>query len=181
VRSLLVVIALASPAAAERTASLRAGVAVGALDEMAWTWPAIEVAGSFDVGTRAFVTAGIGYSSLDSHTFLSDGRTIKLAVAGGVRVNPRVRVAATAGVELVAFHADPDVLANHPDVDQLERRTATLPSVGVDAAYRLGAVAAIGAHARIALTELTLFDSPSGDRERARLVLAGAYLELSIR
>ena len=171
----------APPAAADRTASLRVGGAAGVLDELTWAAPEIDVAATFDLGTRAFIVATIGYTLLDSHTYLADARAIRFAFAGGVRVVERVRAAATVGLELVAFHADPDVLAEHPDVDVIARRDATLPSAGLEISRPLSRTAAIGVFARVALRELTLFDTPSGDTDRARLVLAGAYFELAIR
>jgi hypothetical protein len=171
----------ASPAAADRVASLRVGGAAGVLDELTWAAPEIDVAATFDLGERAFVVGMIGYTLLDNHTYLADARAIRFAIAGGVRVVERVRAAATLGLELVAFHPDPDVLDEHPDVDVIARFNATLPSAGIEVSRPLSRTAAVGVYARIALRELTLFDTPSGDTERARLVLAGAYLELAIR
>jgi hypothetical protein len=180
-RALVILLALAHPALADRAASVRVGGAFGKLEELTWAAPEISLAGTLGIGARAFVVASAGYASLDNHTFLADGRAIRFAVAGGARVLERVRAAATFGLELVAFHADPDVLAEHPDVDVIARNNAVLPSAGIELSRPLGASTAVGVFARIALRELTLFETPSGDRDRARLVLAGAYLEVRIR
>jgi len=179
----ILLLASAAPASAEPASSVavRISAAFGALGELTWSAPEVDVVGTLPVGERGFVAAAVGYSTLDNHTFLSDGEDIRFAVAGGARVLRELRVSAALGLELIAFHSDPDVLALHPDVDQIVHRRGTIPSANVELRYPLGASTAIGVFTRIGLRELTLFETSSGDRAAARLVLVGAFIELPIR
>lgn len=177
-----VLLVLASaPASAEPTVDARISGAFGSLGELSWSVPEVDAVVTLPVGERGFVTAVAGYSTLDNHTFLSDGEDIRFAVAGGARVLGDLRVSAALGLELIAFHSDPDVLALHPDVDQIVHRRGTIPSANVELRYPLGSAVALGVFTRIGLRELTLFETSSGDRKTARLVLAGVFLELPIR
>jgi hypothetical protein len=179
----ILLLASAGPASAEPAPSVavRISAAFGALEELTWSAPEVDLVGTLPVGERGFVAAAVGYSTLDNHTFLSDGEDIRFAVAGGARVLGELRVSAALGLELIAFHSDPDVLALHPDVDQIVHRRGTIPSANIELRYPLGASTAIGVFTRIGLRELTLFETSSGDRAAARLVLAGAFIELPIR
>jgi hypothetical protein len=171
----------AAPAAAEpdRTVGVRVAGAVGAFEEITWCAPEVDFVGTLRV-RGGFLAIAAGYASLDNHTFVADGRSFRLGVAGGMRFG-RVRAAAALGLEFVAFHADPDVLTEHPGVDILARRGGLLPTAGLELAYPIGASTAIGVFTRVGLRELTLFDTAAGDRGRARLALAGAFIELQIR
>lgn len=180
-RAVGLLVTLACPVAADpdRVAAVRIAASVGALEETTWCVPEVALVGRFRL-RGGFVAIAAGFASLDNHTFVSDGRTFRLAIAGGMRVGP-ARAAATLGLEFVAFHADPDVLTEHPGVDILASRGGLLPTAGFELAYPIGASTAIGLFTRGGLRELTLFDTAAGDRGRARLVLAGAFIELQIR
>jgi hypothetical protein len=182
-RAVLLLFVLASPAAGEpeRAVAVRVSVAVGALEEATWLLPEVDLVGTLPIRERGFVTLAAGYASLDNHTFLADGRTFRLAAAGGATVFGRVRAAAGFGLELVAFHADPDVLTEHPDVDILETRGGLMPSASLELSHPIGASTAMGVFTRVGLTRLTLFETSSGERSDSRLVLAGAFIELQIR
>ncbi|MEO8698754.1 MAG: hypothetical protein ABI867_01890 [Kofleriaceae bacterium] len=169
---------LAGSAAAEPIA-VRAAGGVGAMNETTWAAPEVDLVATFAIRS-GFAQLAVGYSSIDNHTFLADGRSIRAAIAGGTQLGP-VRAALVFELAFVAYHADPDVLAEHPGVDILVRRGGFLPSAGFELAYPIGASTRIGVFARFGLRELTLFDTPTGDRGRARLVLAGPFLELAIR
>jgi len=181
-RAVLLLVALATPAAGEpeRSVSVRVSGAVGALEEITWAAPEIDLVGTLVRG-RGFLSLAAGYASFDNHTFLSDGRMLRLGVAGGASLVAGVRAAATFAIEDVAFHADPDVLTRHPGVDLLARRGGLMPSAGLELSYPIGASTVIGVFTRLGLRELTLFETSSGERGRARLVLAGAFIELQIR
>jgi len=176
VRGLGVLLALTGVASAEP--SVRIAGSVGHCKEVTWTAPVVELVLARDFG-RTFGHVALGYSPVDNNTFLADGQIIRLAVAGG-RTFGRVRVGGVLDIESIGFHADPDVLANHPGVDILARRGGFVPAAGVEAAYRSGATS-FGVAARVALRKVELFDSPSGDRDDARLVLAGPFLDVRLR
>jgi hypothetical protein len=180
VRSLCVLVLLTAPATAEPLhPSVRIGGSFGSCQELTWTAPAVELVVAQNFG-GGFGHVALGYSPVDNHTFLADGQIIRLAVAAGV-TRHRLRVAAVLDIESIGFHADPDVLAKHPDVDVLARRGGFVPAAGVEAAYAVTSAVSFGVAARVALRELELFDSPSGDRDRARLVLGGLFLDVRLR
>lgn len=180
-RCLLAVLVLVHSAAAEPrfTPSVRVSAAFGALEEYTWAYPEVDGVVTLGLGDRGYASALIGYTRLDNHTYLADGRSIRLALAGGVTVFERVRAGATFSLELVSFDPDPDTLRNHPDVDIFTARGGVLPMGGLELSRAVGATR-IGLFTRIALEDLRLFDTPSGDRLDARLVLGGAYLELPL-
>ena len=181
--ALSLVVALAGPAAAEPawSASVRVAAAYGVLEETTWAYPEVDVVGALAIGERGYVALAAGLTPLDNHTYLSDGRVYRAAVAGGATVVRRIRAAVALGLESVSFHADPDVLADHAGVDILASRGSVIPSAGLEVSRPIGASTVIGVFTRIGLRELTLFDTGSGDRGRARLVLYGVFVELRIR
>lgn len=170
----------AAPAAAEPRAAIRVGAGVGWLEQTTWAAPEVDLVGTFDVGARGEVAVAAGYLSLDNHTFLADGRAVRIAVTGGARLSRCLRAAAGLDLAYVAYHADPDVLADHDDVDLLARRGGLMPGATVELARRIHRSTELGVFARVAFTELELFDAPSGARERARLVLGGVFLALAL-
>jgi hypothetical protein len=179
-RALLLLLVSAGPARAERDLSARISVAFGVMDELTWAAPEIDLAGTLDVGERGYVSLAIGYAIVDNHTYFADGRSGRLELAGGARAFGRTRVGATLGVEYLGYHADPDLLTEHPDVDQLELQGGILPTAGIELSHPIGRMR-LGAFTRVGLRELTLFETTAGERERARLVLAGVFLALPLR
>ena len=135
-----VLVLTAAPAVADSTAvSFRVSAAVGELGEVTWSAPEVDLALRLPAGARGFVVAEVGYSTLDNHTFLSDGEDIRFEVSGGARVSDRLRASGGLGLELIAFHADPDVETQHPGVDQLVHRRGTIPSANAALTYAIGA------------------------------------------
>jgi hypothetical protein len=114
---------------------------------------------------------------------------VRLAVAGGARVGARgaLRLAGVAALEYIAYHSDPDVLAEHPGVDLLVARGGLSPALGLEASLDVGASVAVGAFARASLTDLAVFregdadPATAGDETRARLILAGLFVDFRLR
>jgi hypothetical protein len=181
--AILLVLASAAPVVAEPPppVAVRVSGSLGSLAELTWEVPEVDVVGSLAAGARGVVSALAGYAYLDNHTYLSDGEDIRFQVAYGARVLGDLRASAALGLELIAFHSDPDVLAQHPGVDQIVHRRGTIPSANVELRYPLGAVTSVGMFVRVGLRDLTVFDTPSGDRLTARLVLFGAFIEMPLR
>jgi hypothetical protein len=186
--ALLLVVAVASPAVAEPAraepawnVSVRVAASYGTLEENSWAYPEVDIVGTYALGARGFVELAGGYTPVDNHTYLSDGRAYRVAIAGGAKVVAGIRAAAALGLESVTFHADADVLAEHPDVDIVASRGRVLPSANLELAYPVRPSTSVGVFTRVALRELTLYDTPAGDRERARLVLFGAFLQFQLR
>jgi len=126
------------------------------------------------------VAAAGGLTSIDNHTFLSDGRDYRFELSGGATVVQRLRAGLLLGFESITFHADPDVLAEHPDVDILASRGSLIPTLGIALSYPVGS-ALVGVFNRAALRKLELFDTPGGDSLSSRLLLFGAYVELRLK
>lgn len=171
-------VALASSGAAADSLSVRVSAGAGALKESTWTVPCVALVARHAVHD-AFVQGELGYSPIDNSTYLADGQVIRLGFAAGLE-RARVRAAGVIDIESIGFHADPDVLVDHPEVDIAPRRGGFVPTLGAETALRITDTVSAGAFARVALTRLELFDSPSGDRGTARLVLAGVFLELRL-
>jgi hypothetical protein len=157
----------------------------GDFKELTWAYPGVDLVGTLRFGParRGFVDLQIGYAPLDSHTFLSDGRMTRLAMTGGARLlaNAALRLSGTFALETVFFHADPDILAEHPGVDLLASRSGVVPALGLEACYDLRSSMAVGIFGRAGLTEVTLFrDEVSGEEARARLLLAGFFVEFRL-
>lgn len=168
------------------SAALRVSVGQGVLEgERTWAMPGVDLVGTLRFGPerRGFVDLQLGFSPLDNHTTLSDGRMNRIAVVGGVRLGERqrIRVGALLALEDISFHADPDVLAENPGVDLLVGRGDVVPTAGLEASLDVGAVTTIGLFARAGMTRLTLFDTPTGDEGQSRLFLGGAFIELGLR
>lgn len=171
-------------------ASVRVSAGFGALEEYAWAYPGVDLIGRLYLGARgrALVEMQLGYTPLDDHTYLSDGRMWRLALAAGARLAPRgaLRVGGTVALEKYAFHADADLLIEHPGVDLRLPRGAWVPAAGVQAAYELTPVLALGLYARAGLTEVALFrendqdPQATGPETRARLMLLGVFAELRV-
>ena len=183
-----------SPAAAESPedagldrlgAAIRVSAGFGVLEEYSWSYPGVDLVGTVRFGPerRGFVDLQLGLAPLDNHTYLADGRTTRAGLAAGVRAlrGHRLRAGALFALEDIAFHADPDVLAEHPGVDLLAGRGGLTPVAGLEASYELGRATALGLFTRASLTRLTLFDAPSGERATARLILAGFFIESRVR
>lgn len=183
-----------SPAAAESPqdagldrlgAAIRVSAGFGVLEEYSWSYPGVDLVGTvrFGPGRRGYVDLQLGLAPLDNHTYLADGRTTRAALVAGVRAlgGNRLRAGGLFALEDIAFHADPDVLAEHPGVDLLVGRGGLTPAAGLEASYELGRATALGLFARASLTELTLFDAPSGERATARLILVGFFIESRVR
>jgi hypothetical protein len=137
----------------------------------------------FGPARRGFVDVQVGYAPLDNHTFLADGRMIRLAMTGGARLlaSGALRLSGTFALENLIFHADPDVLADHPGVDLLLSRGGLVPALGLEAGYDLGSSIAVGVFGRAGLGDVALFrDDDSGEEKRARLVLAGFFIEFRV-
>ncbi len=178
----VLVFALAGSAAAEPAwqASVRVAAGYGVLDETTWQYPEVDIVVGRAIG-EGFVAASAGYAPLDNHTYLADGRVQRLAIEGGARVVERVRAAAALGLDFVSFHADPDVLMEHPGVDILPSHHPVLPTASVQISRPLGDTVTAGVYVLVALRALELYDGGGGDRGDARLVLGGAFLELRLR
>ena len=174
---------MVAPAAAEPsrspTLAVRVAGAFGAMEELTWAAPEVDLIGSVELG-RGYLQAAIGYAPIDSHTFLSDGQLVRAGLGFGTRFGG-ARAALALDVEHVAYHADPDVLAAHPGVDLLARRGGFLPTIGFEASRPVLGAVALGVFARVGLRELALFETDDGDRLDARLLLAGVFLELPLR
>jgi hypothetical protein len=182
--TVLALLALTGPAAGDSrwNVGVRVAAAYGVLSEKTWAYPELDVLGEYRLTPRAFVTFGGGYAPLDNHTYLADGRFYRLELAGGALLaHDDVRVTGAFGLESVTFHADPDVVTDHPGVDILASRSAVLPSVGVAATHRLTSFSDLGVYTRLALTKLELWTAPNGDSDSARLWLAGAQLDVRFR
>ena len=180
--SVLVVAAMATPARAEPpSASVRVGAAVGALSEVSWFAPEVDAVGVLPVGKRAFVGAMLGYAIPDDHTYLADGQDVRFVVTAGARVGDALRASAGPGLEWFAFNADPDVEAQHPGVDLVVHRTFWLPTANVELAYAVTSSTTLGLYGLVALRDIRLFDTPTGDHLDARLVLVGAFVQLRLR
>lgn len=177
--SIALLLAWTATAGAESSLSLRLSAAAGAFDELTWAAPGVDVVGSFDLGARGFLAVAAGYAPLDNHDFLSDGCLFRAGAAGGLALGTHTRLAAALDLELVAFHSDPDVLARHPGVDLVVRRGGVLPTAGLELSRALTPQIAAGAFARLGLRELTVFETAS-ERERARLMLVGAFVEFRL-
>jgi len=170
-----------SPTTRPWSVGIRAAIGYGAMEETTWAYPEVDVVGALRLGDRGFVSLAGGYTPLDNHTYLSDGRIYRLALASGGTIAANVRGAVTVSLESVSFHADPDVVADHPGVDILASRGGLLPMAGIEAAYPIGESTVVGAFVRVALRDLELYDTPAGERGLARLWLPGVYIELTIR
>jgi len=172
---------LAGSAAAERPhpgAELRVAAAWGTCEETTWAYPEVDLLGRLDIG-RGYVALSLGYTPFDNHTFLADGRIFRAALMIGAHVR-RLRIGGAITLDSVSFHADPDVLAEHPDVDQLVPRHQSVPTAGLEGGYQITPTFELGVFARVSLTELELFDSPSGDRQTAAYVLGGVYADFRL-
>jgi hypothetical protein len=200
-RSRIVFIALAlgtllssRPASAESTrrldVSVRVSAGFGAFEEYSWAYPGVDLIGGLRLGAcgRALVELQLGYATLDNHTYLADGRLVRLGLAGGVRLlrAGALRLAGTFELDMLAFHADPDVLAEHPGVDILASRGDWVPAAGVQAVYEVTPVLALGLYARAGLSRVALFrendvdPQAAGEETRARLMLAGVYAQFRV-
>jgi hypothetical protein len=173
---------IAAPVAAEPTwnVGLRASAAFGELKQFTWEYPEVDVVGTYVHG-RTYASVFAGFTRIDNHTFLSEGRAERFGIAGGATVLPNLRAGAMVSLDAIAFDPDVDVVTEHPDVDLHKSGGRVLPMTGIELAYAVTAATTLGAFARVALVDLTLFDTPSGDRGTARLVLGGAFLEVRIR
>lgn len=179
-RFALAIAALAAPAAAEPPrADLRLSGAIGSLEELTWTGPGVELCGRLELG-RALVGLRLGYAPIDNHTYLSDARVISATASVGLE-RDGLRAAAIAGLEHVAFHADPDILAELPDTDLILRRSELVPTAGIEGAVDLAAYAAVGLFARGSPGRLELLRDADGRQRRGRLLLIGAFVEIRIR
>jgi len=178
-----VVVSLAAPPAVADPprpgAALRVSAAYGWCEEKTWEYPSVDLVGelAFEHG---FLALSIGYAPFDNHTFLADGRSVHSVLAGGV-IADRTRVGVAAGLDSVSFHADPDVLTEHPGVDLLASRHQVVPTLGIELGYRVADTIELGVFGTAALTELDLFDTPTGDTGSARYVLGGLYADFRIR
>jgi len=182
--TVLALVALTGPAAADSpwNVGVRVSAAYGVLSEKTWAYPEVDIQAEYRVAPRAFVTLAGGYTPLDNHTFLADGRIYRLELAGGALfAGGVIRTTAAFGLELVMFHADPDVVTDHPGVDILASRVSVLPSLGLAATHRLTRFSDLGVYTRLALSKLELFDAPNGDTGSGRLWLAGAQLDVRFR
>lgn len=179
-RILLVICALATPAGAEPTLSARVGAAFGSFEDLTWEAPEVDLALTFRIAPRAFVSIAGGYAILDNHRLLSDGRTGRVELVGGVMVDRCWRAGLTIGVVLAGYHTDPDLLVDHPGVDLVASRGGVFPTGGFELARRLTSTIEVGAFARIGLTELEVFEA-AGETLDARLILGGAFVGFAIR
>jgi hypothetical protein len=160
---------------------IRAAAGYGTMEETTWAYPEVDIVGKLRLGERGFISLAGGLTSIDNHTYLSDGRDFRLSLASGGVVAARVLAAVTVSLDSVSFHADPDAATEHPGLDILASRGAVLPMAGVEVAYPVAESTVVGAFLRVALRDLELYDTPSGDRGLARLWLPGVYVELTIR
>lgn len=167
----------AAPAAAEPGPELgvRLSGGAGVLDELTWSAPEVDVAVRHRVGPL-WLGAAVGYAPIDNHTFLSDARVVRVAADAAI-ARGRLRLAGVASLEHVAFHADPDVLADLPATDLLRRRSNLLPAAGVEASVAVEPRAALGIFARVSATRVELTGTGDGGVRRARLALIGAFAE----
>ncbi len=177
---ILVVSSASAMADPEVSASVRVSGSYGVLEQKTWAYPEIELVGTLAFHERGYVSLAAGIGSLDNHTYLADGHIQRIEVGGGVTLS-RLRVGGTFSIDDFSFNSDPDVLTEHPGVDLVVRRYGLMPGVGAQVSYAFGKSTTVGAFTRVWLQELTLFETSSGDRERARLVLFGAFVELKIR
>lgn len=165
-------------------ASIRVSAGFGSLEEYTWAYPGADLVGTLRFGPRrrGFLDVQLGYSPLDNHTYLADGRMERLAVIGGTHILPgaRLRLGAIFALEHIDFHADPDVLAEHPGVDILVGRGGLTPAAGLEAGLQLTGVTSVGVFTRVSLRRLELYDA-GADVGRARLVLAGFFVESRLR
>jgi hypothetical protein len=167
-------------------AAIRVWAGWGDFQELTWAYPGVDLVGTLRIGAarRGFVDVQVGYAPLDNHTFVSDGRITRLAMTGGARLlaSSALRLSGSFSLENVFFHADPDVLADHPGVDLLAPRGGLVPALGVEACYDLRSSIALGVFGRAALADVALFrDGDSGEEKRARLVLAGFFVDFRVR
>lgn len=165
-------------------ASVRLSGAVGVLEQMTWAAPGVDLVGTLRLGAsrRAHFGVQLGYAPVDNHTFLSDGLLARAALMGGTELAAgKIGLDAIVAVDYVAFHADPDVLEDHPGVDLLARRDSIVPVVGVEAAYRVRDAMRLGLFARVGLSTIELFRDQDGVSGDARLVLAGFFIEFRLR
>jgi hypothetical protein len=169
------------PATRPWSVGIRAAIGYGTMEETTWAYPEVDVVGTLRLGDRGFISLAGGYTPIDNHTYLSDGRIYRLALASGGTIAARVRGAVTVSLDSVSFHADPDAATEHPGVDILASRGGLLPMAGIEAAYPIGESTLVGAFVRVALRDLELYDTPAGERGLARLWLPGVYIELTIR
>lgn len=164
---------------------LRVWAAWGTLEEMTWAYPGVDLVGTLRFGPsrRGFIDLQLGYAPLDNHTFLADGRMMRLGMAGGVRLlaSKALRLSGMFALDVLAFHADPDVLADHPGVDLVASRGGVFPTLGLEASHDVRASMAVGVFGRAGLNQVALFDQPGGEERRARLVLAGFFVEFRLR
>jgi hypothetical protein len=172
--------------------ALRVSVATGHLAEVTWAYPGVDLLGTLRFGParRGFVELQLGYVPVDSHTFLADGRAVRLAVAGGARFLPgrALRLGGSLAFEGLFFHADPDVVIEHPGVDLLASRTGFFPAAGLEASYDLSAAVLAGVFGRAGVTDVVLFregdvdpEATGGEEGRARLVLVGFFVQVRLR
>jgi hypothetical protein len=171
-------------------ASARISGGIGAFGELAWSAPGVEAIGALWLGAarRGYVDVRLGFAALDCHTFVSDGRVARLTVGGGARVAERTRVAATLSLEQLFFYSDPDVLPEHPGVDLLAERGGLVPAAGIETSFEVRPALAVGAFARMSLTDIVQFresetDPQLGDGEEgsAYLILAGLFFEFRVQ
>jgi hypothetical protein len=173
-------------------AAIRVSAATGRLAEITWAYPGVDLVGTMRLGParRGFVELQLGYVPVDNHTFLADGRAVRLAVVGGARFLPgrTLRLGAAFAFETLFFHADPDVVNEHPGGDVLAPRVDFFPAAGLEVSYDLGAAVSVGVFGRVGLTEVTLFregdvdpQATGGEEGRARLVLLGFFVQVRLR
>lgn len=182
--------AVASPLS-RLDAAVRVSAGMGMLEERTYAYPGVDLVGTlrFGASMRGFVDLQLGYVPLDSHTYLADGRMMRAAMAGGTRLltSGALRLGGVFALETITFHADPDVLTEHPGVDILVSRSRVVPALGLEMSYDVSASLAVGAFSRVDLAEVVLFregdmdPQASGEEERARLVLFGLFAEVRIR
>ena len=168
-----------APVDAPPEIAVRVSAAVGTFDEVTWTAPGVELVGRMSIGS-GFAAVTLGYVPIDSHVNLADGEIVHGALLGGARFG-RIDLAGIFDVGYVAYHGDPDVLVEHPGVDLVVRQGGVTPALGIEGSYRFSSMVAAGVFARAALRELVVYDGGGGDVARARLILAGAFLELRLR
>jgi hypothetical protein len=155
-------------------ASARISGGIGAFGELAWSAPGVEAIGALWLGAarRGYVDVRLGFAALDCHTFVAE----------------RTRVAATLSLEQLFFYSDPDVLPEHPGVDLLAERGGLVPAAGIETSFEVRPALAVGAFARMSLTDIVQFresetDPQLGDGEEgsAYLILAGLFFEFRVQ
>ena len=183
-----------APAHAEDTpraeVAVRVSAGLGAFEELTWAYPGVELVARMRLGAsgRGLVEGALGFAPVDNHTYLSDGRMQHTSLGAGVALGARhaLRLQGTASLGRLLFHADPDVLLEHPGVDLLLPRAAWVPIAGVQASYQVTSHLCLGAYARASLSQPVLFrendqdPQATGAETRARLLLFGLFAEMRV-